>query len=225
MDAVIEQMGKPAPKHVVEGVCQRLKEIESIEKATGPLLADECRKFIYARDEITWMDVLISAYYMNGGVMLREAFDDEEDQKTCENAGYHANADNNVMEGPHGPSNSPKHAPVDSVPVLESDISVSTSPDDLINFHGVGMGLGLEVEMQMKSGSGSGIQKRMNTVPAAQGNDGDDSMESIEALIASMEMEDMRLVREDSSCTKKGSALHTKGTPSMQKPCQKESSK
>lgn len=150
----MDQMKKPAPKHVVEGVCQRLKEIESVEKETGPLLADECRKFIYAREEITWMDILISAYYLNGGVMLREAFAADEN---CE-----LGREKHFMEGPHGPSNSPKHAPVDVVPVLASEKRIEN---------------GREEEEQ------------------------DNSLESIEALIASMEMEEERRLECGKDCS------------------------
>jgi hypothetical protein len=86
MDEVVLLMQKPAPKHVIDGLCQRLREIElheadfSTKQAgnkgaclQGSLLADECRKYIYSQDEILWMHVLVSAYYINGGVMLREA--------------------------------------------------------------------------------------------------------------------------------------------------------
>lgn len=78
MEQVVELMKKPAPKHVMEGLCQRLKEIETNEKGqqhfvNGAVLADECRKYIYSQDEILWMHVLMTAYYINGGVMLREA--------------------------------------------------------------------------------------------------------------------------------------------------------
>lgn len=75
MDKVVELMKQPAPKHVMEGLCQRLKEIETLEEGAlnGAILADECRKYIYGQDEILWMHVLMAAYYINGGVMLREA--------------------------------------------------------------------------------------------------------------------------------------------------------
>jgi hypothetical protein len=73
MEQVVSLMQKPAPKHVMDGLCQRLKEIESNETQRGLQIADECRKYIYGQDEILWMHVLVSAYYINGGIMLREA--------------------------------------------------------------------------------------------------------------------------------------------------------
>ena len=92
MEHVVELMQKPAPRHVMDGLCQRLKEIETYESleedckqkpgegvsiknrgVNGALLADECRKYIYSQDEILWMHVLMTAYYINGGVLLREA--------------------------------------------------------------------------------------------------------------------------------------------------------
>lgn len=77
-------MQKAAPKHVMEGLCQRLKEIETHENDTnGALLADECRKYIYSQDEILWMHVLMTAYYINGGVMLREAKIRPTSSSTC----------------------------------------------------------------------------------------------------------------------------------------------
>jgi hypothetical protein len=79
MDRVIELMDKAAPKHVIEGLNKRLKEIETHETTSehlcsnGAALADECRKFIYGQDEVLWKHVLMTAYYINGGILLREA--------------------------------------------------------------------------------------------------------------------------------------------------------
>lgn len=74
MEKVITLMKQPAPKHVMEGLNQRLKEIETHENQNnGAALADECRKYIYSQNEILWSHVLTIAYYINGGVMLREA--------------------------------------------------------------------------------------------------------------------------------------------------------
>lgn len=72
MDKVVQQMQTPAPKHVVDGLCSRLREIAAVEQDHGESLANECRSFIYQQGEVKWVDVLITAYLINGGVMLRE---------------------------------------------------------------------------------------------------------------------------------------------------------
>ena len=74
MQSVCSLMAKPAPAHVVDALCQRLREIESIEKDQGGEdLANECRSFIYQQGEVKWMDVMMTAYLVNGGVILRDA--------------------------------------------------------------------------------------------------------------------------------------------------------
>jgi hypothetical protein len=74
MEKVIEQMKTAAPEHVVQGLCTRLREIEGVESANGETLANECRKFIYEQNELKWIDVLVAAYFINGGVIVREPF-------------------------------------------------------------------------------------------------------------------------------------------------------
>lgn len=73
MNTVVEEMHKPAPVHVVEGLCARLRDIEQTECGYGEELANECRSFIYDQAEVKWLDVLVTAYLINGGVILREA--------------------------------------------------------------------------------------------------------------------------------------------------------
>jgi hypothetical protein len=184
MDGIVEQMSKPAPKHVVEGVCQRLKEIEAIERDTGPLLADECRKFIYARDEITWLDVLVSAYYMNGGVMLREAvpapFPSSSSLSSCssssygESGGHHGEksarscidrrCDDDGVESPNGPSNSPKHA---------------------------------HLPLSIPTQTGSSSSSSSSLVEELVGEENMEGMESMEAWIASIELEEKRMEKKE----------------------------
>ena len=74
MQSVLSIMGTPAPQHVVDALCQRLREIEHMEKENGGEdLANECRTFIYQQGEVKWMDVMMTAYLINGGVILRDA--------------------------------------------------------------------------------------------------------------------------------------------------------
>lgn len=74
MQSVLSIMGTPAPQHVVDALCQRLREIEHVEKESGGEdLANECRTFIYQQGEVKWMDVMMTAYLINGGVILRDA--------------------------------------------------------------------------------------------------------------------------------------------------------
>ena len=73
MKSVVEEMHSPAPMHVVEGLCARLRDIEQTESGYGEELANECRSFIYEQSEVKWLDVLVTAYLINGGVILREA--------------------------------------------------------------------------------------------------------------------------------------------------------
>ena len=74
MQSVLSIMGTPAPQHVVDALCQRLREIEHVEKENGGEdLANECRTFIYQQGEVKWMDVMMTAYLINGGVILRDA--------------------------------------------------------------------------------------------------------------------------------------------------------
>lgn len=74
MQSVLSIMGTAAPQHVVDALCQRLREIEHVEKESGGEdLANECRTFIYQQGEVKWMDVMMTAYLINGGVILRDA--------------------------------------------------------------------------------------------------------------------------------------------------------
>lgn len=71
MKGVLEQMEKPAPKHIIDGLCHRLKLIERAEGKDGKVLADECRSFI-SNKEAKWVDVMMAAYLINGGIILRD---------------------------------------------------------------------------------------------------------------------------------------------------------
>ena len=73
MKSIVEEMHTPAPKHVVDGLCSRLRDIETAESGYGEELANECRSFIFQQAEVKWLDVLVAAYLINGGVILREA--------------------------------------------------------------------------------------------------------------------------------------------------------
>jgi len=70
MKGVLEQMEKPAPKHIIDGLCHRLKLIERAEGKDGRALADECRSFI--SNQSKWVDVMMAAYLINGGIILRD---------------------------------------------------------------------------------------------------------------------------------------------------------
>lgn len=72
MQKIVDQMKTPAPPHVLDGLCTRLKEIETAESFHGEALANECRSFIYQQEEVKWLDILVTAYLINGGVILRE---------------------------------------------------------------------------------------------------------------------------------------------------------
>lgn len=70
---VVSQMDTPAPPHIVSGLFSRIKEIERDEVDVGGSgFASDCRSFIEGKVEVKWMDVLVAAYMINGGVILRE---------------------------------------------------------------------------------------------------------------------------------------------------------
>lgn len=70
MKGVLEQMEKPAPKSIIDGLCHRLKLIEMAEGKDGEMLANECRSFISSNSK--WVDVMMASYLINGGIILRD---------------------------------------------------------------------------------------------------------------------------------------------------------
>jgi hypothetical protein len=73
IDDVITMMNSPAPPGVVEKLCQKLRDVETHEKNTrGDFIVNECRSHIFKQEDVKWMDVMVSAYVINGGIMIRD---------------------------------------------------------------------------------------------------------------------------------------------------------
>ncbi len=90
MKRVLEQMKSPAPKHIVDGLCHRLKQIEMAEGKDGEAMANECRSFLDSKKvegkHVRWMDVMMAAYHINGGIILREVTENTNTSPTMTNA-------------------------------------------------------------------------------------------------------------------------------------------
>jgi hypothetical protein len=73
IDDVITMMNSPAPPGVVEKLCQKLRDVETHEKnIRGDFIVNECRSHIFKQEDVKWMDVMVSAYVINGGIMIRD---------------------------------------------------------------------------------------------------------------------------------------------------------
>lgn len=70
MDSVVALMKEKAPEAVVGDLLQRL---EFLKNDIGEKKAEECKSHIGKKNNVKWLDILIVAYHINGGVLLRDS--------------------------------------------------------------------------------------------------------------------------------------------------------
>ena len=72
MDKLVKQMSSPAPVHIIDGLHRRLMMISASEGDTGQKLAHDCKQFLSEQSEVQWVHILMMAYMVNDGVILRD---------------------------------------------------------------------------------------------------------------------------------------------------------